>query len=460
MSHGKPTKLLHFLWTVPRSKFFLYLEIVIFFIGFMNRLPKAGENNSIHFGVMKMANSWANDDTFKLISSNKTTAITARLSRGKPKTEEILKSEVHMYLDPVCRYAISVRPDLSEMFGQIVRFYYPMILPLSISIVLMTLAHQMNIFEKEGQIHACHQIIWSQVSPIASVMPARLLSSGITMVAFLSALRSDFIVLGDRGIDFSILPIMMYFISIGFVLILTISAFMTVIVFGNVLNKLVKRVVNVEGMAQDLVADVAINAIGKFPTVLSVLLLAIGASTCGAVSLSLGTLCHFLKLFKIYKSYLEWLVKKSLGMTNTTKKQEDFDKMHFHLSLGLLWALTTVLNLPSLLAWSHNAVTLGIFIPLSPDHSFVPAVIYCLSIPFTWNDSQPNKQKTHYYLVSFSCQLASVLIVSFGLVSMYRINYIVSFVVVCLSLHQAFAPVDANKTFVTEEAETPKEKSE
>ena len=64
-----------------------------------------------------------------------------------PKTSQISnpRTEVHLYLDPECRYAISVRADLSEMFAQIVRFYYPMILPLSLSIVIMIMSNQLRI---------------------------------------------------------------------------------------------------------------------------------------------------------------------------------------------------------------------------------------------------------------------------------------------------------------------------
>ena len=244
--------------------------------------------------------------------------------------------------------------------------------------------------------------------------------------------------------------------------------FFSVIVFGNVLSKLVKKMCNVNNFAEDIIVDATINTVSKFPKILSAILIFIGLSTCGALSLCLGTLFQFLKLFKMYKSYTEWLIKKSLGFEkNAKKKQEDFDKMYFHLSLGLLWALISVLNLPSLLAWSHN-VSLGIFQPLSPDHSFLASVIYSLSISFIWQNDKPNKFRTHYHWVSMSYQIASILTVLFGLVSLYRINYIVSAVMVCLIGHQVYAPVDHEKQFIedtpeieaTDEDESGKEKTD
>ena len=175
-----------------------------------------------------MTNSWANDDTFKLIGQNMSNSIPVRITRAKTASLDpnTTKSEVHVYLNPECRYAISLRPNLAEMFGQIVRFYYPLILPLSISVVLMIIAHQFNLLEKEGQVYSCHRILWSQVSPMSSVLPSRLLSSVLPLLS-VAWIKSDFAILAERGIDFGVLPIVMYFISIGVVSVLTLASFFT-----------------------------------------------------------------------------------------------------------------------------------------------------------------------------------------------------------------------------------------
>ena len=133
------------------------------------------DSSKTHFGLLKMSNSWANDDTYKLIGPNMTNSISVRITRAKieekaKEAPEDYKSEVQVYLNPECRYAISIRPNLSEMFGQIVRFYYPLLLPLSISIVLMIIAHQLNLLEKEGQgiIHILRKHLYSTVYDLTS----------------------------------------------------------------------------------------------------------------------------------------------------------------------------------------------------------------------------------------------------------------------------------------------------
>ena len=60
-----------------------------------------------------------------------------------------------------------------------------------------------------------------------------------------------------------------------------------------------KKLFSANSLAEDIIVDTAINTVNKFPQIMSAALIAIGASTCGALSLCLGTLFHFLKLFKI-----------------------------------------------------------------------------------------------------------------------------------------------------------------
>ena len=415
----------------------------------------------IHYGLMKMKNAWALDQSYSLLGSNASNSIVAKLLT--PKTSQITdsRSEVHLYLDPDCRYALSVRPDLSEMFAQVVRYYYPMILPMSLSIVLMIMANQFRILEYEGKIHPCHQILWSQVSPISSVMPARLLTSLLGYLNF--PIINDFQMLNERGIDFGVLPIMMYFISIGFVLILTLSAYMKIIIYGNVMQKFVTKFINsqipVTGVVTEVVTDSVISGLTKFPIILSFLLIILGTSTCGTLSLCLGTLFQFLKLFKMYKKYLDWLLKKSIGIEDQISTFE-FDQFNFQLSLGLLWTLTTVLNVPSLLAWSHDLSFTAW--PLTLDHSYLTSVIFCLSIPVLWSESCPNKFKTRYSRLSYGLQFCSILIVLFGIISLYRINYILSCAMIMLGAHQITSSIDPTKSFFEEiqDNEDKKEKQE
>ena len=51
----------------------------------------------------------------------------------------------------------------------------------------------------------------------------------------------------------------------------------------------------------EIVADVAVSSLSKFPSILSCLLIALSAATCGSLALCAGCFCYFLKLFKMYQ---------------------------------------------------------------------------------------------------------------------------------------------------------------
>ena len=93
---------------------------------------------------------------------------------------------------------------------------------------------------------------------------------------------------------------------------------------------------------------------------------------------------------------------------------------HLQFSLSLLWALTTVLNAPSLLAWSRS-LPLG---QLSPDPSLLPALFLAGSLAVTWGGAgRPNPVLADYGRLSFAIQFLAVMVVMYGSVSMYRVNY-------------------------------------
>ena len=122
--------------------------------------------------------------------------------------------------------------------------------------------------------------------------------------------------------------------------------------------------------------------------------------------------------------------------------------------------LQTFLNVPSLLAWSHNLS----FSPLALDHSYLISVIYCANLPILWSETYPNKLKMHYSKLAYGLQFCSILIVLFGLVSLYRINYVLCCAMIMLGAHQLASAVNLSKKFFEEiqegEVTQQKEKTE
>ncbi len=182
--------------------------------------------------------------------------------------------------------------------------------------------------------------------------------------------------------------------------------------------------------------------------VLSAVLIGLAASTCGATALCLGTFAHFLQLFNLYKDYLKLLLKE--GSSNdddgSIKKRKDaaLSTLHFQFSVSLLWSLLALCNAPSLLAWSRDvqwAVAAGAELSrLNPDPSLIVAVAMAAAMPVTWGDRAPRTNARYLDKLCLVLQLCCVLVVLYGSLTFYRLNYFAAAAFVSLALHQLLAP--------------------
>merc|ERR1711936_1374221 len=108
--------------------------------------------------------------------------------------------------------------------------------------------------------------------------------------------------------------------------------------------------------------------------------------------------------------------------------------IHFQFTLGMLWALTTLLNLPTLVAWTQN-IQHGVALPADP------SVILCSSLAILWqNDGKPRVEKKYYAVLAIILQAVGIFIGSFALLTIYRVNFAISTVFVVISSHQLVGP--------------------
>ena len=404
-----------------------------------------------HYGLLRAYEEF--HDTYQLLGANMSNSIIARVNRPKAVVqgaddpqEKLSRSEVHLYLDPECRYAISIRPHLGEMFAQMVRFYYFMILPMITSIVLYLIGHQINVLDQEGRIPSCLSILWGQVSPLSVLFPARMVSSLVVYISFFPIV-DDLTLLKNLNLEFALVTAVMYFVSLGISIVWVYLSFLGIITLGKFFNKFVSKVFP-ENFIAEILVDSVMNQFSKFPKALAAVMIVIGWCTCGTITLAIGSFCHFLKMSKIYKNYLEWLVKKSMGL-QTDFNPDIVENLQLHLSLSFLWTIATILNLSSFLAWT-NGVTSSSLMSLSHDQSFVTAVLFSLTLPIFWTQNQPSKFKRHYSPLSLFIKTCAILVIAFGLHTAYRINYVLNMVMIVLSLHQCLAPEDLTKEFQSE----------
>ena len=282
--------------------------------------------------------------------------------------------------------------------------------------------------------------------------------------------RTDFVRIAESGIDFAVLPIVLFFACIGLVGIVGVAAWACVNVFGYFAQQFATTfIAGYTGIRSELLVDVAVSGLNKFPFLISGVLIAVSVATCGDVGLCLGTFCNFLHLFDLYKDYLqvrklrmshwcfstlaielllalqELLKEVTLGDTvpGDRKKTKEalLNSIHFQFSLSLLWALTAVLNAPSLLAWSRS-LPLG---QLSPDPSLLPSVFMAGSLTVTWGAGRPIPELCGYGRLSFGLQFVAVMVVTYGSVSMFRVNYFLCAAFALISVQQLVSRRRATK---------------
>ncbi|CAG9812524.1 unnamed protein product [Phaedon cochleariae] len=114
-----------------------------------------------------------------------------------------------------------------------------------------------------------------------------------------------------------------------------------------------------------------------------------------------------------------------------------YNAIFFHSTLFFLWCIVTVINIPAVLTWAHN---FKYNTSLTPDSSFIPGVILNMCALALWQFEFPKtgrKWSDKLEIIIMALAIASLL---FATVSLYRLNYILTFTIVIVTLHQLFAP--------------------
>ena len=319
-----------------------------------------------------------------------------------------------------------------------------------VSVTLLVFANQIKLIAEpekfrgpEPKFHNFFVVLGSKVSPISVVMPCRLLTAILSTAAIASRMPvvTDFVLLAETGTDFSLLPIVFFFAAMGLTAIVAAAAWACVVAFGNSANTIIVKFfagATPTAAASEVVIDAAFSVVEKFPFVLSFFLVMLGGSCCGTLALCVGTFCHFVHLFNMYKDFIkDKIIRVVLPNDRTFEDDQALGKIHFQFSLALLWVLATLLNAPALMAWTHN-VQSGTFL-LEKDPSQLTAFVLCLTLPFLWGNSRPDLQLANYNNLSVFIQFVGILTLLYGSLTVYRVNYFISAVFVASAVHQMMA---------------------
>lgn len=375
--------------------------------------------------VVRMNTPWSNNDVFHFLSNVNQTSVVAKLQTMKKQdNDNVTNPGVITNLDPSCQYKVEVRASMEKIWGQIARFYWPLMLPFAVSVVLLTFAQQLKLFDGI-EFPDFVLIIRSSVTPMLAVLPSKIIGA-VCGISFLAAKipKTDYVRLAEQNIDFGIQPVLLYFAAIGIITLIAILLRAIATFIGQILAT--------DYFAGFIARQDNENQSG-FPAKMlfvSSFLIVLAASTCGTIALIVETLTHFIHTIV---SYSKWCQSK-----NNLKYASKFK---FNLSLTMLWGLTSALNLPSLLAWIRHLSTSS---PnLVPDPSLLIAFVFSASFPVLWKSPQ-NTSKTWNKTFGNVIQLLCILTLLFGCVSVYRVNYFLIATVIILCIHQLNSTKEKN----------------
>ena len=398
---------------------------------------KCGASPPPQYGLARLVTPWSRDLSHVLLArpgdNSSTNIITARLQTSRAPNDTRLPS-VELFLDPACQYTVKIQPSIPSMMGQMVRFYTPLLVPCLAAVNLLILAFQFRRMESDLYCQSTLLTLLTAVSPINVVLPSKL----VAYVLAQFSIETDIAIIQARGWDFGVLPIMMFFISIGLMFLLICGGWGLIVLCGSLADKALTRWAT-RLSPHELLVDVAVTGLAKFPAILACLLLALGFSTCGSLALCVGCFCYFLKLFKMYQEYLEGLVKRAVGI-----REEDDPSVllgvNFQFSLALLWLMNSLLNLPVLITWSQN-LSLGAGASLPSDPSLVHLVVMAPCLALLWqHEAKPRVEKKYFSVLAVVLHGLALAIATFSMVSLYRLPFIISAAFLAVALHQTFSP--------------------
>jgi len=403
-----------------------------------------------HYGLARLVTPWSGEVVYTLLGrqgdNTTTNSLLARMMTARPPNNTELQF-VELWLDPACRYSITVQPSLPAIMGQMVRFFSPMLLSCSAAVAILVLAFQLRRIDTDLFCRSTLFTLATVVSPINVVLPSRLLAYLLGYVSVQTDIRS----LQEAGLDFGVLPIMMFFTSLACVLLLSCGLWVAVLLGGSIAHRAVLAWAT-RLAPHEVLAEVAVSSLARLPALLASVLLAVALSTCGALALCLGCLAFLLKLFQLYQDYLQSMVKRAVGL----RDQDDPSLLlavHFQTSLAVLWLLGTLLHLPTLLTWLQYPA-LGI--PADPSLPHAICMSACLAVLWQ-NDGRPRVQRKFHAYLAIILHGAAIFIATFATVSLYRVSWAVSASFLAVALHQLVSP---DRDPLTKEEEEVEEESE
>lgn len=415
---------------------------------------------------------WGNEDVSKFFTETDKKSFNVRLYNSKPKHSResaILK----LTLDPMCQYQIRLQTSVTGTLGQLARFYTPLLVVNIAAIVLLIIKSQLHSLNASGDCHSFFLSLKIGTKPYYVLALTNMITHIFDLFDRWPSWK-DWSILREEGVDFFLLPYIMYLIGVGSIWIIALLIGIWITICESTIHKIFLKFINKTMPFTFIWSENMITALQQIPCAVALAIIIIGCCTCGALALVLGTVFYFLKLTQMSQDYLEevaYVVLKKIalklkikgwkkkghenknnksGITSLEKLEESsretVDKTHnddidtspvaFHGAIFLLFLIASLINLPSVVSWAHNYRYAS---GLRPDPSFITGMVFSVCALPLWYYNIPFKKLNWYNEVGHLTGFGALFILIFAPIHLYRLNYVLSAVMSVLVLHQLLA---------------------
>ncbi|XP_033736191.1 GPI inositol-deacylase-like [Pecten maximus] len=373
-------------------------------------------NPDLHAGsVMMFHVPWSNEDTYSSNRNDEVGTLALKLQSGIPVAENDGDLELRVYTDPSCTYRLDFVAAPSDMLGQLVRFYGPLLPAYMVAVLLLGLIQQLFIITRDGSCPSILDAIAANAQPF-KLIPVVMLLLGLLQhpsvqpVSRVMGLPElDVVFLDSQGINLRFLPLLLFFISQGLV---------------NFECYFVSKVFTIISTLTGLLLSRFLGNIGTLWRKLEIFLVGFAIVSSILICSSLGILIMYFMIF----------IKLLTLKYQSSESAAEVSRFHFFFSVYLLWLWMMIINIPVLITWAKN---LKYSILLYGDDNLVPATLGVTALGTILLLDNPLPPRINYRAWYFGIYGGAVVMLLYSTVSLFRVPYIIVFTLSLIATCQA-----------------------
>jgi len=319
-----------------------------------------------------------------------------------------------------CNYEIRIANDWIGMWSQLVRFYWPAILSLVSAIFLYCFSQQLRALGRKTPVPSTLSCL-VHMSVVKSTLIPEFIALAIGVVdschfQWWPFPATDEFFLRQDGLGFPLIYLVFGGTAWTVAVILTSGFSLGLFIAGSAMHSLLIRYLRSNLGISSIIAEIVTLGLSRLPLVVSIVLIAVGISSCGALAIVLGLFFCIWKMFAYYEDQLESLLSQR-------EKHEADDSFRITATISLMWICTAVISLPALIVWAKTPT-----LALPEDPSLVISFIWSVFGMAVLQKSNYNNSRWSfsYETVANGVLVLSALLSVYGLFSIYRVQYFIA----------------------------------